>query len=120
MATKKKSAPTTASGRVNKSAWIRGQPTDLPAKEVLKKAKAEGIKLSLAQVYTARSTAKKAPSASGGGRASAAPKRAPATLPTRSAASGDLRRQFMGLALRLGTDEAQRLLDRVAKVDAGS
>jgi hypothetical protein len=46
--------------RLNKSAWIRGQSATMAAKEVVAKAKTVGIKLSLAQVYTARSAAKSA------------------------------------------------------------
>lgn len=53
----KKTAP--AKTKVNKSAWIREQPATTPAKEVVEKAAAAGIKLTLAQVYTARSTGKK-------------------------------------------------------------
>ena len=93
--------------RVNKSAWIRNQPSALSAKDVVSKAKAEGIKLSLAQVYTARSTAKRGASS----KPATGPKR-----PKRHAAKtpkDDLRKQFIQLAVRLGTDEAQRLLDRI-------
>lgn len=120
MATKKKkSGMKLPSGRVNKSAWIRSQPAALPAKDVVSRAKAEGIKLSLAQVYTARSTAKKAPAASGRVAKAQAPKRSNVSLPARSPVSGDVRRQFALLAIRIGTDEAQRLLDRIADVKAG-
>jgi hypothetical protein len=62
---KKKSSSKNGSPRVNKSAWIRSQPSSLSAKEVVEKAEAEGIALSLAQVYTARSTAKKPGAGSG-------------------------------------------------------
>lgn len=48
-----------ATKKVNKSAWIRSQSIDLPAKEVVAKAKKEGIRLTDAQVYTARSALKK-------------------------------------------------------------
>ncbi len=57
---KKKTAPKSAAAKINKSAWIRSQPASMSAKEVFEKAKSEGIKLSVAQVYTARSSAKKA------------------------------------------------------------
>lgn len=55
-----------ATKKVNKSAWIRSQPIDTPAKEVVAKAKKEGIKLTDAQVYTARSALKKSGGASKG------------------------------------------------------
>lgn len=56
-----KSSNTAASGgkpKVNKSAWIRAQPADLSAADVVKKAADAGIKLSTAFVYTARSQKK--------------------------------------------------------------
>jgi hypothetical protein len=114
---KKKTSFKNDSGRVNKSAWIRSQPKSLSAKEVADKAKAEGIKLSLAQVYTARSTAKREGDSKSG---NAAPRRGPGRpkgSPV-SASSSDLRRQFVQLAVRVGTDEAQRLLDRIVDVEA--
>ena len=119
--TVKKKANRTATGRLNKSAWIRSQPAALSAKEVVDKAKQDGIVLSLAQVYTARSTAKHRPGQSGRGTAPVA-KRGPGRpkAAESKAASGDLRRQFMALTVRLGTDEARRLLDRVERVQSGS
>jgi hypothetical protein len=124
--TSKKASAKTKGARVNKSAWIRSQPPALSAKEVVEKAKGEGITLSLAQVYTARSTAKR----QGVGRrgtsvAAVVGKRGPGrpkgsgTSGGTSQISGDLRRQFVTLAVRIGTDEAQRLLDRVIDVETG-
>ena len=122
--TSKKASAKTKGARVNKSAWIRSQPPALSAKEVVEKAKGEGITLSLAQVYTARSTAKR----QGVGRrgsasvaAAAIGKRGPGRPKGSgtSQISGDLRRQFVTLAVRIGTDEAQRLLDRVIDVETG-
>lgn len=46
--------------KVNKSEWIRQQPATLTAKELVSKAKKEGIEITDAQVYTTRSAAKKA------------------------------------------------------------
>ena len=119
--TAKKTATKTGSGRVNKSAWIRSQPASLSAKEVVDKAKSDGIALSLAQVYTARSTAKRRPDTNAGKQTTGS-KRGPGRPKAveSKAASGDVRRQFMVLAVRLGTEEAQRLLDRVADVQARS
>lgn len=113
----KKSSSKAKGPRVNKSAWIRSQPPALSAKEVVEKAKAEGITLSLAQVYTARSTAKRQGGATRG--APAAGRRGPGRpkAAATSAVSGDLRRQFVQIAVRLGTDEAQRLLDRLVDVE---
>ncbi len=44
--------------KVNKSEWIRSQPKDMAASAVVEKAKAEGIEISTAFVYTARSNGK--------------------------------------------------------------
>jgi len=125
--TSKKASAKTKGARVNKSAWIRSQPPALSAKEVVEKAKSESITLSLAQVYTARSTAKRA--GQGAGRRSGGASVAAAATGKRgpgrpkgsgtSQISGDLRRQFVTLAVRIGTDEAQRLLDRVIDVETG-
>jgi len=114
----KKSSSKAKGPRVNKSAWIRSQPGTLSAKDVVEKAKAEGITLSLAQVYTARSTAKRQGEPKRGA-APAAGKRGPGRPKgsVTSAVSGDLRRQFVQIAVRIGTDEAQRLLDRVVDVE---
>jgi hypothetical protein len=123
--TKKKSTSKSAAPRLNKSEWIRNQPASTPAKDIVSKAKAEGIKLSLAQVYTARSAAKKKagrigkpgrPKGSGGGASAAALK----VLPVRGKVSGDLRTQFVKIAMRIGTDEAQILLDRIIDVQTPS
>jgi hypothetical protein len=108
------SAKTTRSGRVNKSAWIRSQAASLPAKEVVAKAKQHGIELSIAQVYTARSTAAK----SGTSAATVAPSpRSPAAATARTTAApppaAKLHGQFVQLVLRIGTDEAQKLLARL-------
>jgi hypothetical protein len=115
--TKKKSAAK-PSGRLNKSEWIRNQPPTAPAKDIVAKAKAEGIKLSLAQVYTARSAAKKKagrigkPGRPKGSGSSANIK----AIGLKSRASDDVRHEFVKIAMRIGTDEAQRLLDRIIDV----
>lgn len=121
MAKNSKKAPAKTKGaRVNKSAWIRSQPPSLSAKDVVEKAKGEGITLSLAQVYTARSTAKRQGAARRGAAGSPVAKRGPGRPKAAgSSISGDLRRQFVTLAVRIGTDEAQRLLDRVIDVETG-
>src|SRR5688572_9754402 len=55
------SSATSGSGRsINKSAFVRGLPSTLSASEVIAKGKAEGIKLTAAQVYTVRANAKRA------------------------------------------------------------
>ena len=98
-------ARTSRQKALNKSQWIRSQARALSAREVVDKAEAEGITLTLAQVYTARSTAKN----------SAPRETSPASAPDRATKSGkgDLRHQFVVLATRLGTDEAQRVLNTI-------
>ena len=117
--TNRKSATKTSSGRLNKSAWIRSQTASLSAKEVVDRAKAEGIALSLAQVYTARSTAKRLPVAAK--RADVTTKagvKVSSALRASKLVGGDsLRREFVALAMRIGTDEAQGLLKRIAASD---
>lgn len=118
---KTKKKPTTKTGpRLNKSEWIRSQPTSTPAKDIVAKAKSENIKLSLAQVYTARSAAKKKagrigkpgrPKGSGAGGA-----QIKAALAVKLKPSDDLRHEFVRIAMRIGTDEAQELLQRVIDV----
>ena len=120
--TKKKSASKTGP-RLNKSEWIRSQPPTAPAKDIVSKAKAEGIKLSLAQVYTARSAAKKKAGRigkpgrpKGSGNANVSVK----AIGLKSKVSDDVRHEFVKIAMRIGTDEAQRLLDRIIDVQTPS
>jgi hypothetical protein len=47
------------SGGVNKSAFVRSLPASMSAAEVISRAKAKGIKLSAAQVYTIRANARR-------------------------------------------------------------
>lgn len=48
---------------VNKSAWIRQQPFNLTAKELIDKAQREGFTLSVQQIYSVRHEARKAAAA---------------------------------------------------------
>jgi hypothetical protein len=54
MVVKKKAA----SKPVNKSAFVRALPANMPAKDVVEKAKAQGMKISVAYVYSIRTAAK--------------------------------------------------------------
>lgn len=98
-----------AGGKVNKSAWIRSQPFETPAKEVVEKAKREGISLSLAQVYTARSTAKQKPGPV------ARRGRPPASA---RGATGDTEAAFRRFVVQLGLDRIEAMLS-VIKRNAG-
>jgi alanyl-tRNA synthetase len=57
MATKKKPAPKPQ--KITKTAYVMALPLDMPAKEVVEKAKADGIELSEGHVHNIRSAAKK-------------------------------------------------------------
>jgi hypothetical protein len=48
------------SKKINKSALVRSLPVEMPAKEVVEKAKAQGVRLSVAYVYSIRNAAKRA------------------------------------------------------------
>jgi hypothetical protein len=109
-----KNSKASTTRKVNKSAWIRSQPSTLSAAEVVGKAKQAGIKLSVAQVYTTRSEAKR----KGGSTASSTATRAIGRPKLKIEVGGtkDLRHDFVSIAVRIGTDEAQRLLDRIVDV----
>lgn len=101
--------------KINKSAWIRSQSLESPAKDLVSKAKEAGIQISLAQVYTARSSAKKAgPARRGRPPASAA---ATATVRKNGVASngGSSSNEFVQLVIRHGTANAQRMFDDALK-----
>lgn len=124
MAKAKKKATSKSNGaRVNKSAWIRSQSSSLSAKALVSKAKSQGIKLSLAQIYTARSTAKRQAAAkrgNGAGASRSVSRGAARSVGRVTPISNDLRKQFMLLAVRVGIDEAQRLLDSIVDIETGN
>jgi len=121
---KSKSAPAKSpapAAAVNRSAFIRSVPASTPANDVVKLAAAKGIKINAGLVYAVRSADK---------TKSGAPKRKPGrprkvttaqasqpnTVVPSGPRAGDLRHQFISIAVRIGTDEAQRLLDNLIDV----
>jgi hypothetical protein len=99
---------------VNKSGWIRDQDSHLSAKELVELAAAEGIKITDAQVYTARSDAKKrakleAAEAAGARPAAAGPKAAKAS----GDAEAELRRQMMSLIFEYGRRAVRSMLEEL-------
>lgn len=106
---KPSTAAVATSEKINKSAWIRQQPATLSAKEVVEKAQTAGIEISLAQVYTARSTAGAPKSKPGRKPAAAARVAAPAARSN----NNELRAELARLAVILGTDESRLVIDRV-------
>ena len=66
--------------RVNKSAWIRSQPSDKPASELVLAAKKAGISISAGLVYAIRSADK--------GKGSGKTKVRKASTPSKASAGG--------------------------------
>lgn len=121
---KSKSAPSksaAAGSKVNRSAFIRSVPSSTPANDVVKLAAAKGIKINAGLVYAVRSADKTksgAPKRKPGRPrkvAAAAPAQPNTNMPA-APRSGDLRHQFVSIAVRIGTDEAQRLLNNLIDV----
>jgi hypothetical protein len=111
----------------SKSDFIRAQPPELSAAEVVEKAKAEGINLSAQLVYVVRSVARrKSPRRGPSGRIGAPPAR-PGRSSSGSTAEGRpspaLSRQFCALVTDIGLLHAEELLDafrtEVASIDLG-
>jgi hypothetical protein len=112
------SAPQKPGGEVNKAALVRSFPTSLPIKDVIAKAKAQGVRLTAKYVHGARAKAKarlERAAAKGGRQAAAASpvaSKAKAAAPVRASAGagGDLSEQFLNLALDVGLVRAAALL----------
>jgi hypothetical protein len=93
---------------VNKSQFVREQPTSMTAKEVVSKAKDAGITLSEKYVYNIRAKANAR-------RRTGRPGRPPKAGRGRGAASsgGNLEARLIDLALELGIGKAEALLGRL-------
>jgi hypothetical protein len=109
--------PSAKPAKVNKSAFIRSLPRTMTAKEVVAKAKAQGLSISVPLVYIARAAAKKKAGKRGPGRP-----RKDASSMAKAPASGveDLLR---AAAAEIGLSRAMALLseqhDAVRKVLGG-
>jgi hypothetical protein len=96
--------PTAINGKVrkvNKSEWIRSQPATLSAKDVVSKAKAEGINLTPAQVYTTRSVANRKPAGAG---------RRGRPVGSVNRPKDDTEATFRRFVLKLGLDRVESML----------
>jgi post-segregation antitoxin (ccd killing protein) len=91
----------------NKSQFVRKLSSDMPAADVVARARAAGIKLSAAQVYTIRAAAKRQRGAleTRPGRKSGANARGTAT--------SSHEREFVTLVLDLGVAQAEAMLARI-------
>jgi hypothetical protein len=98
-------------GKANKSAFVRSLPTHMPAKAVVEKAKAHGMNMSVAYVYSIRTAAR----ASGNRVTAALVPRAGRGVPTAGHAEDLLR----AVAAELGLSRALGILEgEQAKVRA--
>jgi hypothetical protein len=95
---------------VNKTAWIRDQPAQMRAKEVVEKAKSAGIALSTQQVYTARSTAAKAPA-----RTAPRPNNPPPPSAAQPRGAGTEFTEFRRMVVKVGVLRAEEMLAQVKR-----
>jgi hypothetical protein len=107
--------------RLNKSEWIRSQPASVSAQDLVKLAKKEGFTLTAAQIYTTRSQAKKKDAAPKSAASKSAAPVAAKKLGRPRKVNGahgpsngqqDIKRDFIRLAVRIGTDQAKQMLDQ--------
>jgi hypothetical protein len=116
-----KSAPASASASeggsskatttTNKSAFIRDLPANLPAKEVVERAKAAGLKMSVAYVYSIRTAAKANARKSGGSAPPAAPRgRVAIAVNGHASGGGKVEDLLRAVAAEIGLSRAIGLL----------
>ena len=95
----------------SKAGFIRAQSWDLPAAEVVKMAKAIGIKITVQTVHSTRSAARK----QGGGKTAT---RAPAPPSAKGSVASDSDQQdvqqFVKLVAAIGLRRAEQLLSQVS------
>jgi hypothetical protein len=95
----------------NKSAFVRGLPGDMSAKDVVSKAKAAGLTLTENYVYTIRSAAKNK-AKKGTGRGPGRPKGSKSAAVSLGS-NGSLEKDFVAAALELGLGNAEKLLAKL-------
>jgi hypothetical protein len=100
--------PKTKSKTTNKSAFVRSLPGDMSAKDVVSKAKAQGITLTENYVYTIRSAAKTKAKKGGTGRGPGRPKGSRA-----GGSSSGSEQGFIEHALDIGLGNAEKLLAKL-------
>jgi hypothetical protein len=128
----KASTPRRAGGSINKSAYVRALPATMSAKDIVAKAKGDGISLSEKHVYVIRSNQRKASKKGGAGRKRGRPSSAskstaqtkthsaPASHPaaashstSHKAPAGKGDAAFISMALDLGLARAESILKSV-------
>ena len=103
MASKKKTSKKAA--KVNKSEWIRNQSPNLSAAELVTRAGDRGITITVGQVYTARSAARKA-------------EKNGHTRPTKTKGGNDLDQDFRRIVLSIGINQAESMMSEL-RAEAG-
>jgi len=101
-------APASSKPPASKAAFVRGLPSSTPAKEVVKLAKAAGIKLGIYYVYNVRRAAKMAAKKSR--TASKSPASAPVAVTGGSRASATAESLLKAVAAELGLGPALAIL----------
>ena len=98
---------------ITKAAYILGFPPGTPAADIVAKAKAEGIKLTIGHVYSTRTAARAKAAKKSKGSVAQLPValKQPAKLPVRTApGTSSLEQQFVDLVLNIGSAKAKDLL----------
>ena len=104
-----------AKPKMSKTTFVLGLG-NIPADDVVTKAKAEGITMTRAHVYTIRAHAKLAAKKRGPGRpAKRGPGRPPRARVQSGGNVGDAEKTLMGVVLALGLTRTRELVDRVAE-----
>lgn len=98
-------ARSTAKRRVNKAQFVRSLPAAMPAKDVVTKAAAAGIKVSEKYVYNTRSSA----------RGKGSPEKRRVSVRVASVAGGGTDTRFRKLVLSLGLERANALMAEVER-----
>jgi hypothetical protein len=108
--TKTKAKPT--SSKVNKSEFIRSH-SKLPPAEIVKLAKAKGIELSIAMVYTILSEYRRKQGATKATKVTPKTTKAVTTSVATPKQSQSTEQELERLVMRIGTDRAQEVFQRV-------
>lgn len=101
-----------SSGAPNKSAFVRGLPATMPAKDVVEKAKAQGMTLTVPYVYSIRTASKARTKKSASMTAPARRGRPPKSASPIGGSSGNTRVEDLlrAVAAELGLSHAIKLL----------
>jgi len=108
----KKSPSQSAKNKISKAAFVRSFPSATPAKEVVAKAKAQGITLSDAYVYNVRATSKAGKSKQSPKRTAASSSRKGRTVTVKVGGGRGVEDLLRAVAAELGLARAIAVLER--------